>query len=178
MRIRLALPAVLFLALFIPSTAAANQAPASCSKTYTRAMFHSAARSTFRHATVPTLKRHRLRKIVRCQRRAVSRRIVRRSLKRYKAKHARRYYWQVRFHRLPAVGQSWAYSTAHCESTMNQRAYNPAGPWYSYFQWSLSTWAAAGGVGHPYGASFYHQAVLAWPWHVSHPSGQWPVCGE
>lgn len=141
-------------------------------------MFHAAAASTYRHATVPEAKRATLRKIVRCQRRAVSRRIARRVLPRYKAKHARRFHWELRFNALPSAGQAWARSTAMCESTMNQRAYNPAGPWYSYFQWALSTWRAAGGAGHPYDASFHHQAVLAWPWHLAHPRGQWPVCGE
>jgi proteasome lid subunit RPN8/RPN11 len=46
------------------------------------------------------------------------------------------------------------------------------------FQWLLSTYHAAGGVGDPMYASFQTQAVIAVGWHHSHPTGQWPVCGE
>lgn len=176
--LRLALPALLFLALIPTTPADAAFVSSTCDRTYTRAMFHSAARSTFRHPVVPSSKRKTLRRIVVCQRRAVSRRIVRRSLRRYKAKHAQRFYWQVRFYRMSPQGQAWSHSTAACESDHGRNPRTNLNGFRGIFQWVMATWYAAGGTGDPAVAGFYHEAVLAWPWHLSHPSGQWPNCGE
>lgn len=68
---------------------------------------------------------------------------------------------------------------ARCESNMNPRAYNPAGPYYSYFQWALSTWRKAGGTGHPYDAPYGTQKALAIAWAKRTSWGsQWPVCSR
>lgn len=68
---------------------------------------------------------------------------------------------------------------AQCESNMNPRAYNPAGPYFSYFQWSLSTWVKAGGRGHPYDASYATQKALAQSWAARTSLGsQWPSCSR
>ena len=68
---------------------------------------------------------------------------------------------------------------ARCESNMNPRAYNPAGPYYSFFQWSISTWRKAGGTGHPYDAPYGVQKALAISWAKRTSWGsQWPVCSR
>lgn len=175
LRIPLAIASLLI--ALAPSTPAAT-APASCDTTYKRSHFHAAARSTYRHPVVPRAKRKTLRKIVVCQRRDVSRRIVRRSLRRHKAAHARRFHWQIRFHRMPAAGKAWAHSTAACESNHGRDPRTNLNGYRGIFQWVMSTWYAAGGRGDPAVAGFHHEAVLAWPWHLSHPTGQWPNCGE
>jgi hypothetical protein len=90
--------------------------------------------------------------------------------------------WAARFAALPAAGKAWTRSTAICES-----GHNPpinvvdsatGHTFYGMFQWVPSTWYNAGGTGSPMNASFEHQAVIAWCWHVKNPHGQWPVCGE
>lgn len=68
---------------------------------------------------------------------------------------------------------------AACESNMNQRAYNPAGPFFSYFQWLLPTWQQAGGTGHPYDAPYAVQKRLAIAWAAKTSwASQWPVCSR
>lgn len=52
-----------------------------------------------------------------------------------------------------------------------------AGGYLSYFQWALSTWHAAGGVGDPRNVDYATQKAIAMAWaQVSNPAGQWPVC--
>lgn len=150
--------------------------PSGCPRTYTREMFHSAARSAYRRPVVPARKLVTVRRIVRCQRRDVSRRIVRRSLRRYRAKHARRFYWQLTFARLSPGDQSWAISTGACESG-NDPTTNTGNGFLGAFQWVLSTWHAAGGSGSPVYASWHEQAVRAVRWRNIAGRGQWPVCG-
>lgn len=140
-------------------------------------MFHAAARSTYRHPTVPQSKRRTLHKIVVCQRRAVSRRIVRRSLRRYKAAHATRFYWHVQFSRLPGYEQAWAYSTGACESG-NNPATNTGNGFYGAFQFAPATAYSAGFKVLPHLTSWHEQATRAvwWKWKTS--DEQWPVCGD
>ncbi len=53
------------------------------------------------------------------------------------------------------VSAAEMHSVADCESGANPRAYNPAGPYYSVFQYLEETWiASAGSYGHA-GASIY-----------------------
>lgn len=85
--------------------------------------------------------------------------------------------WAIKFRRLPPGGQQWAYSTGACESG-NNPATSTGNGFYGAFQWVPSTWASAGGDRPVTSASWHHQATLAWLWHLGHPSGQWPVCGE
>jgi hypothetical protein len=84
-------------------------------------------------------------------------------------------WWHIKWNKLPDVAKNWTKAVSWCESR-NQRI--TTGRYLSYFQWNLSTWYSAGGDRHPYDAIWPHQAILAWNWHLGHPSGQWPNCGE
>jgi hypothetical protein len=84
--------------------------------------------------------------------------------------------WQIRLARMPAGWVQWARNITSCESGWNRYARDYAtGSHVSYFQWALSTWAAAGGTGHPFDASWAHQAVLAIRWAWKAGTSQW-VC--
>lgn len=50
---------------------------------------------------------------------------------------------------------------AMCESTMDQQAYNAAGPYLSFFQWHQATWEGIGGTGDPRNASYETQRDFA-----------------
>lgn len=65
---------------------------------------------------------------------------------------------------------------ALCESGGNRHAYNPAGPYYSYFQWSMTTWLSVGGHGDPRNASYQMQLRLAQILQARSGWGQWPSC--
>lgn len=55
------------------------------------------------------------------------------------------------------------YRLAMCETggTMNQRIVsNTRPPYFSFFQWALSTWRSVGGVGDPRDASYETQLPL------------------
>lgn len=66
---------------------------------------------------------------------------------------------------------------AQCESGMRQDAVGGGGRYFSYFQWSLSTWRAAGGTGDPRNVDYGTQKALAMRWaERSNPYQQWPVC--
>ncbi|WP_346108899.1 ubiquitin-like domain-containing protein [Nonomuraea maheshkhaliensis] len=69
---------------------------------------------------------------------------------------------------------------AECESHGDPEAYNPDGPYYGMYQFSLPMWQAVGGMGLPstwpedeqtYRAQLLYQKVGG-RWH-----GQWPHCG-
>jgi hypothetical protein len=65
---------------------------------------------------------------------------------------------------------------AKCESRMHQDANDGAGH-YSYFQWTLSTFHAAGGSGDPRDVDYGTQKGLAMSWaQQSNPYTQWPHC--
>lgn len=86
---------------------------------------------------------------------------------------------RVRTAAAPTVRGDLVDALARCESNMNPRAYNPAGPYFSFFQWSLSTWRKAGGQGHPYDAPYATQKRLAISWAAKTSWGsQWPVCAR
>ncbi len=93
-------------------------------------------------------------------------------------------YWRWQFRKLPPAGRAWAINTSACEVRAvwpNKRAaarFDNGNGFLGAFQWVLSTWHSAGGSGSPTTATWYEQAVRAWFWHLSHPRGQWPVCGE
>jgi hypothetical protein len=85
-------------------------------------------------------------------------------------------YWQLRFERLPAGWQAWAWSTGACESG-NNPATNTGNGFYGAFQFMLSTWAAAGGAGNPAAQSWHYQAVIAIGLAQREGTGHWPNCG-
>jgi hypothetical protein len=87
-----------------------------------------------------------------------------------------RNYWVNRWKALPYGARRWTRCVSTHESG-NRRIARESG-FLSYFQWVGSTWHMAGGSGNPETHSWYEQAVKAWPWHVSHPYGQWPNTGE
>lgn len=85
--------------------------------------------------------------------------------------------WRHRWLRLSLVARNWTRIVSWKES--RNRRVAPEGGFLSYFQWLLGTWRAACRCAiHPYKASWHHQAVVAWFWHLSHPRGQWPNTGE
>lgn len=84
--------------------------------------------------------------------------------------------WEIRFRRLPAYDQAWAYSTGGCESGNNPATATGNG-YYGAFQFLLSTWYAAGGTGSPSQHSWFYQAIVAVRWRNIAGAGQWPVCG-
>lgn len=76
----------------------------------------------------------------------------------------------------PSSGDIWA-ALANCESHGRQDAYNPAGPYYSFFQWTMSSFHSAGGVGDPRDSDYATQLPLAQHWaSITNPYKQWPVC--
>jgi uncharacterized protein YabE (DUF348 family) len=74
-----------------------------------------------------------------------------------------------------ADGLNWA-ALAHCESTGNPRAVNPAG-YYGLYQFSLGTWASVGGSGNPIDASPDEQTARAQMLYNKAGAGQWG-CGS
>lgn len=98
--------------------------------------------------------------------------------------------WWLRWHRMSPAAKAWTRNVSANESYIDCRN-QPAArlalgarcttrpPFDSWFQWLPATWYAACGCGiHPDNASWHHQAVKAWAWHLSHPRGQWPNTGE
>lgn len=66
---------------------------------------------------------------------------------------------------------------AACESGMRQNAVGGGGRYLSFFQWTLSTWHAAGGQGDPRNVDYGTQKAIAMRWaQRSNPYGQWPTC--
>jgi hypothetical protein len=64
-----------------------------------------------------------------------------------------------------------------CESGGRQDAYNPAGPFFSYFQWLQSTWESLGGRGDPRNASYEEQLSRAQTLQARAGfRSQWPAC--
>jgi hypothetical protein len=91
-------------------------------------------------------------------------------------RHAYTQLWKIRLARMPAGWVQWARNITGCESGWNRYARDYAtGTHVSYFQWALSTWYSAGGRGHPFSATWEHQAVLAIRWAWAAGTSQW-VC--
>jgi hypothetical protein len=90
---------------------------------------------------------------------------------------SRRQIQQRPVERITPQGDIW-WQLALCESGGRQDAYNPAGPYYSYFQWSMPTWRAAGGEGDPRTASYETQRALAIAWQARTSWAQWPACSR
>lgn len=71
------------------------------------------------------------------------------------------------------VDGAWMLRIARCESGLNTRAYNPAGPWIGLFQFAPSTFRAHGGTD-IYSAD--QQANIAAAMLKAGQAHQWPVC--
>lgn len=87
-----------------------------------------------------------------------------------------------------ATGGSWA-ALAACESTgdndgaaphrIDPRAVSSTGKYRGAFQWSMSTWQAAGGTGDPVDASYEVELARAQAWAARsdvNARTQWPTC--
>ncbi|TMQ98941.1 DUF348 domain-containing protein [Actinomadura soli] len=69
---------------------------------------------------------------------------------------------------------------ANCESNNNPKAVNPAG-YYGLYQFSMASWASAGGTGKPSDASAAEQTYRAQVLYNKvngRWQGQWPNCGK
>ena len=149
----------------------------SCQKSYSRSDFHESARKSFRAWPFTSHERRTLRRVVRCQRRSVSRRIVRTHLASYRRAFGRRFRWRIEHAKLSSADRWWAHKTSVCESGRNPRIATGNG-FYGAHQWLPSTWRAAGGRGLPTTTSIYEQDVRAVRWRNVAGRGQWPVCGR
>lgn len=74
-------------------------------------------------------------------------------------------------------GDIWE-KLAWCESRMQQRALSANGLYYSYFQWTLSTYHSVGGVGDPRDVDYETQKALAIKLQARSGWGQWPRCSR
>lgn len=79
----------------------------------------------------------------------------------------------------PSTGDIW-HALAMCETggTMNQRIVSRNGLYFSYFQWSLSTFHSIGGQGDPRDVDYETQKSLAQKLQARSGWGQWPVCSR
>jgi hypothetical protein len=72
------------------------------------------------------------------------------------------------------TGDVWE-ALAFCESGMRQ--FTP-GPYHSYFQWNLATYASVGGEGMPEWHDYEYQKALAQKLQARSGWGQWPTCAR
>lgn len=165
------------LAVAAPAAEAAiHPDPYRCGRTYTRAHFHAAARSTYRTAFPPARKIRTLNRIVRCQRRRASIRIVRMHRARYRAAWRARFYFDHVWAAVPYGYKAHLAAIRACESGGNY-ATNTGNGFYGAYQFTLGTWGVVGGSGNPAAASPREQDVRAY-WLLSrYGAGHWPVCG-
>jgi hypothetical protein len=140
-------------------------------------MFHAAARSATRDATLTAAEKAVIKRIVRCQRSARSRRIVRFHWRRYRAVHRRRFYWQIQYGRLSLADQGWLGRIASCESGHRADAHDPGGTHHGMYQYLLSTARAAGFKTDPHLASVYEQSVRTIWWRNRAGASQWQCKG-
>lgn len=163
--------------LIIDSAVAATRTDRDCAKTYTRAHFHQAAKSTFSSAFPSSKKKRTLARIIRCQRRHVSVVIVRKHRKRYRHEWTQRFWAQHEWARVPSWVKQHLESIASCESGGNPRAIGGGGSFRGKYQFTFSTWRTVGGSGDPAAAPEIEQDVRAARLLMKHGAGHWPVCG-
>lgn len=169
-------PALLVAALVVGSKSEGAEPRPGCAKTYTRAHFHAAARSTFDQAFPLERKRRTLARVVRCQRRPVSGPIVRKHRRLYRHAWAVRFYFEREWARVPAWAKAHLDSIRWCESRDNYRAIGGGGAYRGAYQFSFSTWRTVGGYGDPAAAPEREQDVRAAWLLMRDGSGHWPVC--
>lgn len=97
------------------------------------------------------------------------------------------HFWPIKWDELPYYAKSWTAGVSSRESGSRigetsyykQRLKSGVCDCWSFFQWMHPTWYSACACSRSvFSASWYHQAVKAWEWHLSHPTGQWPNTGE
>ena len=74
-------------------------------------------------------------------------------------------------------GLSWC-GLAKCESGLNPKAVNEAGPYYGLYQFDVGTWQSNGGTGLPSDASVAEQTRVAYNLYQARGAAPWPVCGK
>lgn len=74
-------------------------------------------------------------------------------------------------------GLNWA-ALANCESGGNPQAVGGGGLYFGLYQFSLATWAGAGGSGNPASASPAEQTARAEVLYARSGRSPWPVCGR
>lgn len=87
--------------------------------------------------------------------------------------------WEYRWHHLTLWERRWTRCISFHESG-NRAVARESGHW-SYFQWALPTWHAAGGAGNPETHTWTEQAVRAVDWAHRAGSSQWQTsatCGS
>jgi hypothetical protein len=78
---------------------------------------------------------------------------------------------------ISSADRFWLARVRQCESTNNYTAYNPNGPFYGAYQFTLSSWSAVGGSGDPRNASEHEQDMRALKLRALQGTGAWPNCG-
>lgn len=77
--------------------------------------------------------------------------------------------------------RGWLDSTGDCETRGYSRSasygVNTGNGFYGRYQFDLSSWQAAGGVGYPHNAPALEQDYRAVVWLKKAGRGAWPVCG-
>lgn len=70
---------------------------------------------------------------------------------------------------------AWLARVRACESPDGRS--DPSGTYHGYYQFDMSSWAGAGGSGHPGAASWLEQSYRAVRWLRIAGRGAWPRCG-
>ena len=174
---RLLAPILLLVAIVVGLHPEPAEPSSGCAKTYTRAHFHTAARSTFDRAFPLEQRKQTLARIVRCQRYEKSDPIVRKHRRLYRHAWAVRFYWVREWARVPAWLQGTLQRIASCESGGNPRAISPGGTYRGLLQFDFGTWASVGGSGDPAAASALEQYVRGAILYGQRGAAPWPICG-
>ena len=74
-------------------------------------------------------------------------------------------------------GLNWC-GLAKCESGLNPKAYNPAGPYYGLYQFDAGTWQANGGTGVASDHGIAEQTRVAYALYQARGRAPWPTCGR
>lgn len=149
-----------------------------CDHTHRSKVAYKQIRALVRH-TRPTVDKQRVNHYATClatRRKAHHAHELARAYWRWRHEYAQ--LWVIRWNRVDGGWQSWATSTASCESGMDPTAHNPSGVYHGMMQFDLGTWAEAGGYGDPHNASASEQLTRA-VWLAQRVgTGRWPVCGH
>lgn len=148
-----------------------------CHRLYPQARYYRYSRHRFEFKLHRTLgQKVYMRRMARCQHTDRTERWAWTKRALLRARHRLTWRWRLVWARLPSYGRAWTRSVSSCES--GNRRYAPESGFVSFFQWTWSTWWATGATRSPYAVTWHEQAVRAWRWHLGHPTGQWPNCGE
>jgi hypothetical protein len=113
-----------------------------------------------------------------CTRTVEAREQARRKLLRWR-QWRRQHPWLLAWERLPSWEQSWADSTAFCETggTMDPRIHSPGGLYHGLMQFDLRTASLAGFTRDPHLTSANEQKVRGVRYMLRQGTSPWPNCG-